>query len=177
MRRLLLFIVVAFGVYAAVKQFEPAVRFSRAEDVLQVKRLQLSGEIAREEFQPRRAPYLAVYHGASWCPPCQQFSPRLSKFYRDADKSKARFQLIMVNYDPSDAAMAAYMRQHKMEFPAVRRGDAGGWGSATGTGIPNLMIIDTATNKVVSSSFNGSEYQGCDVPLGVLKTIIAQGHP
>lgn len=177
MRRLLLFIVVAFGVYAAFKQFKPAARFNSAEDTLQVKRLHLNGEISSEEFHPRLAPYLAVYHGASWCPPCQQFSPRLSQFYHDADKAKLRFQLLMVNYDRSVAVMATYMRQHKMEFPAVIRGEAGGWGAATGNGIPNLIIIDTATNKVVSSSYNGSEYQGCDIPLGVLRTIIAQGRP
>jgi len=177
MRRLLLFVVVGFGVYAAYKQFRPAVRFNRAEDTLAVSRLHLNGEVAREDFQPRLAPYLAVYHGASWCPPCQQFSPRLSQFYHAADKTKLRFQLLMVNYDRNDGDMVAYMRQHKMEFPAVRTGEAGGWAASTGSGIPNLIIIDTATNKVVSSSFNGSEYQGCDVPLGVLRTIIAQGHP
>ena len=64
-----------------------------------------------------------------------------------------------------------------MEFPAVLRGEAGGWAASTGNGIPNLMIIDTATGKVVSSSFEGSEYVGCEKPLGVLATIVAQGHP
>ena len=177
MRRLLLFVVVGFGVYAAYKQFRPAVRFNRAEDTLAVSRLHLNGEVAREEFQPRLAPYLAVYHGASWCSPCQQFSPRLSEFYHGADKTKNRFQLMMVNYDQSDAAMVAYMRQHRMEFPAVSRSEAGGWGAATGNGIPNLIIIDTTSGKVVASSYDGSEYQGCDKPLGVLRTIIAQGHP
>ena len=82
----------------------------------------------------------------------------------------------MVNYDHDDADMVAYMRQHKMEFPAVRRGESGSWGASTGNGIPNLMIIDTATGKVLSSSFDGSTYVGCDPPLRVLRTIIAQGH-
>src|ERR1700690_982550 len=127
MKRFLIFIVAVFVVYTAFKQFRPAVRFNGAEDTLQVKRLHLNGEVAREVFQPRLAPYLAVYHGASWCSPCQQFSPRLSEFYRNADKTKNRFQLMMVNYDQSDAAMVAYMRQHKMGFPAVSRGEAGGW--------------------------------------------------
>jgi thiol-disulfide isomerase/thioredoxin len=176
-KRFLIVVILLFGAFAAVRQFRPAARFNKAEDSLSVKRLGADGALVREDFQPRLAPYLAVYHGASWCPPCQAFSPRLSEFYHAADKSKARFQLLMVNYDRSDADMIAYMRQHKMEFPAVGRGEAGGWAASTGSGIPNLIIIDTATSKVVSSSFNGSEYQGCDVPLGVLRTIIAQGHP
>ena len=177
MKRFLIFVVAVFVVYTAFKQFRPAVRFNRAEDTLQVKRLHLNGEVAREEFQPRLAPYLAVYHGASWCSPCQQFSPLLSAFYHGADKTKNRFQLMMVNYDQSDAAMVAYMRQHRMEFPAVSRSEACGWVAATGNGIPNLIIIDTTSGKVVASSYDGSEYQGCDKPLGVLRTIIAQGHP
>ena len=84
---------------------------------------------------------------------------------------------MMVNYDQSEAEMVAYMRQHRMEFPSVGRREAGAWSAATGNGIPNLIIIDTTTGKVVSSSFDGSTYVGCDIPLKVLRTIIAQGHP
>jgi thiol-disulfide isomerase/thioredoxin len=153
------------------------VRFNKAADTLQVQRLGADGTVSREEFQPRLAPFLAVYHGAGWCPPCQQFSPRLAEFFHDADKSRQRFQLVMINYDQSDAEMVAYMRQHRMEFPALRRSEAGGWGKATGNGIPNLIIIDTSSGKVVTSSFDGSTYVGCDVPLKVLRTIVAQGHP
>jgi thiol-disulfide isomerase/thioredoxin len=169
--------IVFFGLFEAITEFRPAPRFGSAADSLQVERLSNDGTVVREEFVPRIAPYLALYHGASWCGPCQEFSPRLSEFYHDADKTRHRFQLVMVNYDNSDEDMLAYMRQHKMEFPAVRRGDAGSWGKATGNGIPNLIIIDTTTGRVVSSSFDGSTYQGCEVPLNVLRTIVAQGHP
>lgn len=177
MKKLLLVIIIVFGAFAALKELRPKARFDRADGALQVKRLGGNGAVVSEEFQPRLAPYLAVYHGAGWCPPCQQFSPRLAEFYHAADKTRLRFQLVMVNYDRSDADMIAYMRQHRMEFPAVRRGEAGAWAAATGNGIPNLIIIDTATGKVVTSSYDGSSYQGCDKPLGVLRTIIAQGHP
>ncbi len=177
MKKLFLVICIVFGAYAVLREFRPKARFNTADGTLQVKRLREDGSVVSEEFQPRLAPYLAAYHGAGWCPPCQQFSPRLAEFYHDADKTRQRFQLVMVNYDRSDADMVAYMRQHKMEFPAVRRGEAGAWGAATGNGIPNLIIIDTATGKVVISSYDGSTYQGCDKPLRVLRTIMAQGHP
>ncbi len=177
MKKVFLGVCIVFGFLALIKALRPAARFDRAGDTLQVERLGRDGTVVREDFQPRLAPYLAVYHGASWCGPCQAFSPGLSEFYRSADKTRLRFQLMMVNYDRSDADMVAYMRQHKMEFPAVMRGEAGGWGASTGNGIPNLIIIDTATGKVVSSSFDGSTYVGCDVPLRVLRKIIAQGYP
>ena len=169
-------IVVAAGILA-LKGWGPSVRFDGAPAALQVQRLAGDGSLVREEFRPRLAPYLAIYHGAGWCPPCQRFSPRLAQFYHDADKARRRFQLVMVDYDPSDADMAAYMRQHAMEFPAVRRAGAGAWGAATGRGIPNLVIVDTGTGRVVASSYEGSAYVGCDKPLGVLRAIVAQGHP
>jgi thiol-disulfide isomerase/thioredoxin len=176
-KKFLLGLFVLFGIITLLKEFRSTPRFDAAGDTLQVARLDAGGAVIHEEFQPRMAPYLALYHGAGWCPPCQQFSPHLAEFYHKADKTKLRFQLAMVNYDRSEADMVAYMRQHKMEFPAIARGDAGKWGAATGNGIPNLIIIDTSTNKVVASSFEGSTYVGCEKPLGVLQTIIAQGHP
>ncbi len=176
-KRILLVALVLFGVVSLIKQFKRAPRFSSAPSTLQVERLGGDGAVLHEEFDPRQAPYLALYHGASWCLPCQAFSPRLAKFYHDANKDKRRFQLLMVNYDRSEEGMVGYMRQHKMEFPAVMRHEAGAWGASTGDGIPNLVIIDTTSGKVVVSSFDGSNYQGCDKPLGVLLSVIAQGHP
>jgi thiol-disulfide isomerase/thioredoxin len=177
MRKLILGIAVIFGLLAVYRGFHSRPRFDKAGDTLRVQRLDRDGQVDQEDFQPRNAPYLAVYHGASWCGPCQAFSPRLVEFYHAADKTKARFQLLMVNYDHSYDEMIVYMRQHKMEFAAVRRGDSGAWGASTGNGIPNLIIIDTSSGKVVSSSFDGSTYVGCELPLRVLGTIISQGHP
>jgi thiol-disulfide isomerase/thioredoxin len=177
MKRLFLGICVLFGVLAVVRQVRSTPHFAVAPGAFAVERLGPSGQVVHESFQPRQAPYLAIYHGASWCGPCQQFSPRLCEFYRDASKAQGRFQLLMVNYDRSEGEMVAYMRQHQMGFPAVRRGDAGAWGASTGSGIPNLVIIDTASGKVVSSSFSGTDYQGCDVPLAVLRRITSVGHP
>jgi thiol-disulfide isomerase/thioredoxin len=177
MKKFLLIVCVLAGVSTLLRMWGSNPHFMTAASTLRVERLAPDGTVLREDFDPRQARYLAVYHGASWCGPCQQFSLRLSEFYHLADKSKGRFQLLMVNWDRSEPEMVAYMRQHRMEFPAVGRGEAGGWGASTGDGIPNLVIIDTATGDVVSSSYRGSDYVGCDRPLGVLLGIIAKGHP
>lgn len=177
MKKFFLGLCVIFGIFTVLRELKSAPRFGAAEDTLQVERLGRDGQVTHEAFQTRLAPYLALYHGAGWCQPCQQFSPRLAEFYHDADKTRHRFQLVMVSYDRSDEDMIAYMRQHSMEFPAVARGEAGKWSATTGNGIPNLIIIDTITGKVLSSSFDGSEYVGCDKPLNLLRTIVAQGHP
>lgn len=177
MKKFILCACVVYGVFALFREYRPAPRFNGADGTIQVERLGSDGNVIREDFQPHLAHYLAVYHGAGWCPPCQRFSPHLAEFYHDADKTRQRFQLVMVNYDHSDEDMVAYMRQHKMEFPATTVREAGRWGASTGDGIPNLVIIDTATGKVVSSSYEGSSYVGCDEPLGVLRRIVSQGHP
>jgi thiol-disulfide isomerase/thioredoxin len=177
MKNFLLGVCVVFALVWAYNRFKPAHRFTGGADTIPVERLTSAGKIVEENFQPRQAPYLAVYHGASWCGPCQAFSPRLCDFYNASTKQRDRFQLLMVNYDRSEPDMAGYMREHKMAFPAVMREHAGDWGVSTGQGIPNLVIIDTATGKVVSSSFDGSTYVGCDVPLRTLMTILVQGHP
>jgi len=67
--------------------------------------------------------------------------------------------------------MAAYLRDEHVTFPAVMRADAGAWSQATGRGIPNLMIVDTQTGKVVSSCYRGDEYVGPAVPLSVLESL------
>ena len=177
MKRLLLATLVVLGLLSALRMFKPSARFNAAPGTTQVLRLARNAAVIREEFQPRLAPYLAVCHSAGWCPPCQKFSPQLAEFHHDANKTNLRFQLVMVNYGRSDTDMVAYMRQHSMEFPALRRAEAGARGAATGDGIPNLIIIDTSKGRVATSSFDGSNYVGCDVPPKVLRTIIAQGHP
>jgi thiol-disulfide isomerase/thioredoxin len=172
----LFFLVCAVGAFIAIRDHMPA-RVHGGRDSFQVRRLAPSGPIVREDFRPKDAPYLAVYHGAKWCGPCQRFSPTLCSFYHDADKSTGRFQLFMASYDHSDSEMEAYMREHQMEFPAIPHADAGGWGVSTGPGIPNLVIIETGSGRVIASSFEGSNYVGCDRPLEVLRRIAALGHP
>ncbi len=176
MKRLFLIACLVVGSYQIYHMLRGNPSFASADGELQVTQLQ-GPAVVHHPFNPRLTPYLAVYHGASWCGPCQQFSPTLCEFFHAADKKPGYFQLLMVNYDRTDDDMIAYMREHKMEFPAVSQGSAGKWGTSTGNGIPNLIIIETATGKVVSSSFSGSDYVGCYKPLDVLKTIATVGHP
>lgn len=157
--------------FAAVYLLRPGANFKHAPGEIEVERIDASGAVVHEGLHPLRAPYLAVYHGAGWCPPCQRFSPHLAEFYHSSHGATSKFQLVMVDYDRSEADMLAYMRQHTMEFPSVMRGAAGAWGRSTGSGIPNLMVIDTATGKVLSSSFDGDRYVGPEVPLQFLKDI------
>lgn len=168
---LFIILCVIVGAYRLVGALKHQANFAHAPSEIAVTRIVPSGDVVHETLNPLLAPYLAVYHGAGWCPPCQRFSPTLAEFYHAADKTGKRFQLVMVDYDRTEGDMLAYMRQHHMEFPAVMVASAGVWGKSTGNGIPNLMIIETSTGKVVSSSYSGDTYVGPGVPLDVLKNI------
>ena len=164
--RVFLVLCVVVGLYRVLHR--PPDRL-RGPQQLNVIRLE-DGKAVKDVLNPGDKPYLALYHGASWCPPCQAFSPTLAAFYRTADHAK--FQLVMINYDHSAGEMIEYMKQHQMTFPAIQQGEAGAWSRSTGDGIPNLMIVDTATGKILDSSFSGSDYKGPQAPLDTLRQLI-----
>lgn len=145
--------------------------FADADPMLEVTFAEGAAGERPETLNLKAKRYLAIYHGASWCPPCQTFSPALVGFYRKADLS--RFTLIMVNYDRSHAEMVRYQRQHQMSFGSVQREHAGPWAASTGRGIPNLVVVDTHTGEVVASAYEGGRYVGPKAPLEALRKLIA----
>ena len=165
--RILLIICLGVGVFKLYECHQKTHIYAKAPLSVRATRL-VGNSFKTEQINVQGKRYLALYHGASWCPPCQAFSPVLAQFYHSAKKDN--FELVMVNYDKSLGEMQAYMRQHKMEFPAMSRDEAGAWGKApSGTGIPNLVIIDTQTDQVVEESYKGGEYQGAEIPLELLR--------
>ncbi len=48
---------------------------------------------ARDALQGK---YVGVYFSASWCPPCQRFTPMLIKAYSDSLKGK-NFEIVFVS--------------------------------------------------------------------------------
>jgi len=105
--------------------------------------------------------YWAFYYSASWCPPCRAFTPKLVQFYSTFKSQHPNFELIFVNEDHNEADMLAYMKEDFMTWPAVRYSDIGLTNATQycGSGIPDLVLLDS-DGKVLSDSFNGSEYVG-----------------
>jgi nucleoredoxin len=118
--------------------------------------------------------YIALYFSASWCPPCRKFTPTLVDFYKDFKTKHPNFELILVNHDQSADDMLAYMKGDNMIWPAVKYEDIEGLNldsyDSQG-GIPDLILFD-ANGKVLSDSFQGSEYVGPDKVLGDIKTMV-----
>jgi nucleoredoxin len=118
--------------------------------------------------------YFAFYYSASWCPPCRAFTPKLVDFYNSFKAQHPNFELIFVCHDNSADAMLAYMKGDAMPWPAARFEDIDGSNANKycGEGIPDLVLVDS-TGKVLSDSFQGSNYVG---PYKVLDDIKSMVH-
>lgn len=147
--------------------------YSDATDQFKAERLTANG-LEQVTITASEKPYLVVYHTASWCPPSERFSPLLAEFYRTADRSK--FQLIIKSYDNTEEQMTGELRRYGMDCPVIPYGTAVEWAiPPSEIGLPNLVIIDTRTRKVVDQRYYrglfGLKNVGPDVPLETLRKI------
>ena len=117
--------------------------------------------------------YWAFYYSASWCPPCRAFTPKLVDFYNGFKPQHPNFELIFVNHDQSEDAMLDYMKGDAMAWPAVRFDDIDKTNANQfcGEGIPDIVLTD-ADGKVLSDSFNGSEYLGPYKVIDDIKSMV-----
>ncbi len=114
--------------------------------------------------------YYGIYYSASWCGPCRKFTPDLVSWYDKTKKENPHFELIFVSSDRSEDAMAAYMQQDKMTWPALAFGKKASnrkLAELGGPGIPCLVLLDKE-GKVLSHSYEGETYLG---PRKVLSEI------
>lgn len=60
---------------------------------------------------------IGLYFSASWCPPCQAFTPVLAQWYEDAKELYDDIEIIYMSYDKSIEEFDEYFS--KMPFPAL----------------------------------------------------------
>jgi thiol-disulfide isomerase/thioredoxin len=63
--------------------------------------------------------YFALYFGAGWCPPCQQFSPALVAYANKTLPQHPELMMVMLSDEHQPADMFPYMKSENMPFPAV----------------------------------------------------------
>jgi thiol-disulfide isomerase/thioredoxin len=51
-------------------------------------------------------PFVGIYFGAQWCPPCRSFSPQLSQFTKD----NADFSVVFVSADKTEANAVEFVK-------------------------------------------------------------------
>ncbi|MBL8150682.1 MAG: redoxin family protein [Blastocatellia bacterium] len=119
--------------------------------------------------------YLFVYFSAHWCGPCRAFSPELVKFYKDNFKN-GDFEILFVSIDRDEDAMLNYMKELKMQWPAIKFGHKYGrelrikYGIG---GIPSLILLNE-NDDILASSFENGKYLGSHRALSTYKTLQKQ---
>ena len=107
--------------------------------------------LAKQGGDAASAERVLLYFTASWCPPCQEFTPVLGKAFRRWAAIDRVLPVVVVPWDEEEDAFAAYAS--RMPF-----GPGLPVGAATiprlnaalrVQSIPTLLLVDRATRRVV----------------------------
>ena len=120
---------------------------------------------------------IGLYFSAHWCGPCRKFTPELVDYYNRTAPQHPEFEIIFVSDDKSASGMETYMRETNMPWPAIdfqKLSAAREIKKYAGNGIPCLVLVDS-NGKVISNSYDGSNYVGPKKVLTDLDAIFAKG--
>ncbi|BCX50004.1 alkylhydroperoxide reductase/thiol protein [Haloferula helveola] len=143
------------------------------DETLEGNLLRLDGDkLAPCEDATKPTKYYLFYYTASWCGPCQRFTPSLVQFYDE--KKSDEFEIILVTSDRDEASMTKYATSKKMAWPHLKLSKVGSFRSKfkhPGGGIPNLVLTDLEGN-IIKSSYEGKNYMGPTVVMQHLGSLL-----
>ncbi|GMS96482.1 hypothetical protein PENTCL1PPCAC_18657, partial [Pristionchus entomophagus] len=64
-----------------------------------------------------------LYFSASWCPPCQRFTPLLKRFYEEAKEAGKDLEVIFVSRDREEDALVEYYKEHMGAWAYIEFGN------------------------------------------------------
>ncbi len=123
------------------------------DDVLDGNLVILDGKkLKKHELAAKPTKYYVFYYTASWCPPCQAFTPSLVDFY---NKNKnENFELVLITSDRDEDSMEKYAADKKMPWPQVKQSKSQSFKGKFDhgvRGIPAVIVCDLE-GKVVSAN-------------------------
>lgn len=114
------------------------------DKVLDGNLVKLGGKSLKKfELTERPTKYYVFYYTASWCGPCQQFTPTLVEFYEKHKSDK--FELVLITSDQDEDSMENYAAQKKMPWPQLKLKEVPDFKKEFQhgvTGIPSVIVCD-----------------------------------
>jgi nucleoredoxin len=130
----------------------PAGEPSVFDEVLDGNLVILDGKkFAKHELTAKPTKYYVFYYTASWCPPCQAFTPRLVDFY---EKNKnENFELVLITSDRDEDSMEGYAKDKKMPWPQLKQSKVASFEKKFDHGVNGIpcVIVCNLEGKVVSA--------------------------
>ncbi len=127
-----------------------AVKF---DEILDGNLVKLDGKsLKRHSLGSKPAKYYVFYYTASWCGPCQAYSPTLVEFY---NKNKnANFEVVLITSDSDEGDMEKYAKDKKMPWPQLKMSRVEKFEKQFDhkvSGIPSVITCDLEGNIVSRS--------------------------
>ncbi len=114
----------------------------------------------KHELAAKPAKYYVFYYTASWCGPCQAFTPSLVEFY---NKNKnENFELVLISSDGDEDAMEGYAKDKKMPWPQLKHSKVAAFKKEFShgvTGIPSVIVCDLNGEIVSRNGRNLAELE------------------
>ncbi len=114
------------------------------DDILDGNLERLDGKRLKKcDDATKPAKYYVFYYTASWCPPCQAFTPTLVDWYKK--NKNDNFELVLITSDRDEKAMEGYAAEKKMPWPQLKHSKAKNFKKEFQhgvTGIPSVIVCD-----------------------------------
>lgn len=76
---------------------------------------------AKEALKSNKSGMVALYFSASWCPPCQRFTPILIDFYNAAKEADCGFDIVFVSSDRGQEEFEGYVSRRHLDMPRASK--------------------------------------------------------